>query len=361
MARNVFILGAGASREGGAPLMFDFLDTARDLLRSDLVDDSRESFERVFRSISALQRVHSKSQLDMNNIEAVFSAFEMAQIIGSLPGHSPRDIEALVPSMRVVIARTIEEKLRFQRSLDHRDPPQPYWHFAELLSFLKDQAIPKEDSCVITFNYDLATDFALLRRGIAITYALDESSPANYPVLKLHGSLNWFLCRTCDKIVPWDLTPFTMNLTPLEMASKNYIPLRLSTLLHQWEHIQQQVVHDVVQQPVLVPPTWNKAEYQKLLASVWRRAATELQTAENIFAIGFSLPPTDEFFRHLYSLGTVGDNILRHFWVIDPDPTGVVEERFRRLLGPGAEQRFSFFRETFGAAIKRIHSLYKAL
>jgi len=339
--------------------MFDFLDTARALLRADLVNDSRESFERVFRSISALQRVHSKSQLDMNNIEAVFSAFEMAQIIGSLPEHAPSDIDALVPAMRVLIARTIEETLQFQRSIDYRDPPQPYSHFGDLLVFLQNQASPNEDSCVITFNYDLAADFALLRHGIPITYALDEISPGDYPVLKLHGSLNWFLCNTCGKIIPWNLASFATNLTRDEMVSKDYIPLRLSARLHEWDHLQQQGVHDVVRQPVLVPPTWNKAEYQKLLSSVWRRAARELQTAENIYVIGFSLPPTDEFFRHLYSLGTVGDTILQRFWVVDPDPAGTVEQRFRCLLGPGAEQRFSFFKETFGAAVTRIRGLYK--
>jgi len=338
--------------------MFDFLDVARDLLRRNRVSDARESFERVFRSISALQRVHSKSQLDMNNIESVFAAFEMAQIIGSLPEHSPADIDALVPAMRVMIARTIEEQLRFHRSQDRREAPQPYWHFADLLLFLQNEALPREDSCVITFNYDLAVDFALARRGVNVKYSLDGTDSGNYPLLKLHGSLNWFLCNTCDKIIPWDVTPFGANLTPQEMTSNDHIPLRLSAVLWQWNHVQA-MVHDVVKQPVLVPPTWNKAEYQKLLASVWRRAANELQTAENIYVIGFSLPPTDEFFRHLYSLGTVGDAVLERFWVIDPDSTGGVEERFRRLLGPGAEQRFAFFKETFGAAIPRIRKLYK--
>lgn len=39
MAENVFILGAGASRKAGAPLMKGFLDSAEDLLKKGKVGD----------------------------------------------------------------------------------------------------------------------------------------------------------------------------------------------------------------------------------------------------------------------------------------------------------------------------------
>jgi hypothetical protein len=84
------------------------------------------------------------------------------------------------------------------------------------------------------------------------------------------------------------------------------------------------------------------------------RAALELRDAENIYVIGFSLPTTDEFFRYLYGLGTVGDTILQRFWVVDPDPSGAVEQRFRGLLGPGAEERFRPFKEHFGSFIPKL-------
>lgn len=59
MSHVVFILGAGASREGGAPLMGDFLDKARALLASGEVGDAKESFEQVFKAIRELRAVHS--------------------------------------------------------------------------------------------------------------------------------------------------------------------------------------------------------------------------------------------------------------------------------------------------------------
>lgn len=132
--------------------MFDFIDIARDLARTGQVQDAEAEFELVFRAISALQRVHSKSQLDLNNIEAVFTAFEMAQIVGSLPAFDETEIAKLVPAMRTVITRTLEERLNFQRSVDVRSPPQPYWHFAEFVAQLRQQVTLKRDVAVITFQ-----------------------------------------------------------------------------------------------------------------------------------------------------------------------------------------------------------------
>ena len=78
MSDVVFVLGAGASREAGAPLMKDFIDTAESMLRSENCGHERPAFELVFKAIAALQPVYAKAVLDTNNLESVFSALEMA-------------------------------------------------------------------------------------------------------------------------------------------------------------------------------------------------------------------------------------------------------------------------------------------
>jgi len=80
--KHVFILGAGASREAGGPLMGDFLDHAEELSHNSDVD--HEAFDLVFRGIKELQVVHSKAFLDINNVESVMAAFEMAKLFGRL-------------------------------------------------------------------------------------------------------------------------------------------------------------------------------------------------------------------------------------------------------------------------------------
>jgi hypothetical protein len=97
LSNVVFILGAGASRQCGAPLMFDFLDVASNLLRSNEVQEKRTEFERVFVAIGALQVVHSKAQLDLNNIESIFTVLELGRIIQRVPGLKRSRFPKLLP------------------------------------------------------------------------------------------------------------------------------------------------------------------------------------------------------------------------------------------------------------------------
>ena len=96
----------------------------------------------------------------------------------------------------------------------------------------------------------------------------------------------------------------------------------------------------------------DKLYHHKQLSQVWSQAAKELSEAINIFVIGYSLPESDAFFRYLYSLGSVGSRTLQRFWVFNPDDN--VEKRFNKLLGPGAEERFYFYKLKFFDAIRII-------
>ena len=67
MAEVVFILGAGASRECGAPLMANFLDVAEDLQLHGKTGDDSGHFACVFASIAALKSVQAQLALDTYN------------------------------------------------------------------------------------------------------------------------------------------------------------------------------------------------------------------------------------------------------------------------------------------------------
>lgn len=63
MSDVVFILGAGASRDCGGPLMSDFLDISQELLLSRKVDDKEEEFKRVFEAIGVFSASTRKPRL----------------------------------------------------------------------------------------------------------------------------------------------------------------------------------------------------------------------------------------------------------------------------------------------------------
>ena len=71
--------------------------------------------------------------------------------------------------------------------------------------------------------------------------------------------------------------------------------------------------------PLIVPPGLFKTEHQGAISRVWQQAAKELEGAEEIIVIGYSLPTTDFFSETFFALGTAGSKFLRRFAVFNPD------------------------------------------
>src|SRR5438874_2147503 len=113
MGKTVFILGAGASVEAGAPVMSDFLDVAEELLATGCAGNEEGFFRAVFDGLHALQAVFAKSQIDTNNLEAVFVAFEMASLLDCLPTLSSHSLPHLPTAMTRLIVKTIEQTMIF--------------------------------------------------------------------------------------------------------------------------------------------------------------------------------------------------------------------------------------------------------
>jgi hypothetical protein len=70
-------------------------------------------------------------------------------------------------------------------------------------------------------------------------------------------------------------------------------------------------------QPMLVPPSWDKTEYQNLMQPIWNQAVTQLKNATRICIIGYSLPESDAYFKYLLTLGLAENHGLYKFIVVD--------------------------------------------
>jgi hypothetical protein len=362
VADVVFILGAGASRDGGAPLMNDFLDIAHSLLDANKLAHKAEHFQTVFSAIGALQAVHSKAQLDLINIESVFNAFVMAKALDKFPGQGDFSGAKLEGAIKQLIATTLEHTQKFKIRDTRVVPPESYEAFANLLVHIRSKAVPARTVAVLTFNYDLGADMAMLRARLGPAYALDDSDPTaglpparGVPLLKLHGSLNWATCTQCKKVVPWHLTDFFAGVQTMHDSDEVRFDV-WSGHFTRFRHCNNAVEHEL---PFIVPPTWNKGDHHQAIAPVWRRAARELTDAQHIFVIGYSLPETDGFFRTLYALGAVGPKLLKSFEVFNPELAGgLVDQRFQALLGPAAQARYRYHATTFGKAIPHLVAMF---
>lgn len=341
--------------------MSDFLDFAEALLRQKIngVIKAKDDFDNVFNALAELQAVHAKSFLDLDNIEILFGAIEMAQLIGKLGERDREEITKLRESIITLIFKTLESSIKFPILDQQIFPPEPYGDFLKMLSFSRSKtiSISPHEFAFLTFNYDLTLDFSLHHSGYNFDYCLSDKSDEKdghiqkVPYLKLHGSINWGTCEECGQIIPRNTSEVHFDLYP--GVGKNAIYDFGSTL-----HLKKHCGKPLIGPPILVPPTWNKSGYHEQLRNVWKRAASELSTADNIFVIGYSLPETDSFFRYLYALGSESAIRIKRFWVFNPDKEGGVEQRFRDLIGRGIENRFKYFQVTFRDAIAFIeHAL----
>jgi NAD-dependent SIR2 family protein deacetylase len=348
----VFVLGAGASRSAGAPLMKDFLHRADDVSASRFLPENEKSaFDLVRRGRVALQAVHSKADYDIRNLESVFAAFEMATRFGQLGPLDDADVARLPQAMRQAIVRTLERTMMFP--VRHEDegflPHDDYRLFGELVSDLKGRG--SHHVSVLTFNYDIGADVGLHRAKCSTDYCIEGPRAMNWstvPLLKLHGSINWRYCAQCASgVEPWPVVDLLRRFKPMACEvlanekREGHIAVSegLAELHPRCEHTPSL--------PFIVPPTLNKSnETVAAIGNVWKSAAQALRASDTIIVIGYSWPRSDQFFQSLYALGTAGDALLKRFWVFDPNPA--VKRRFQALVrGHAADPDcFHFFEPT---------------
>lgn len=340
--------------------MANFLDVAADLLRSNQVNDKREQFERVFAAIGGLQAVHSKAQLDLNNIESVFTALELGRIIQRIPGMESSAIPEAIASLKDLIVKTLETTIKFPTDKSYIGVPKPYEAFADLIKHMRSKAFPEQTVSVLTFNYDIGADMALYRAGLGPNYVIEPApnSHAAVDLLKLHGSLNWATETQSRRIRPLHLHDYFQKYTIRGFDNHGEIHVPVGGHLVEYFATHAKSPVQVDREPVIVPPSWNKADYHHALSSVWASAANHLAEAESIFIVGYSLPETDSFFRHLYALGSVGKSALRRIIVFNPDASGETDKRFQTLLGPGSIARYEYKPLTFEQSIGHMRQLF---
>ena len=333
MSETLIILGAGASASCGAPLMANFLDLAEEARSGSLDTEAAGHFDAVFNAIEALNRAHTKASLDTDNVEDVFGALEMADLLelDSVPTE-------LAAAMRTVIARTIEAHVEFPITSGSISPAEDYLLLSNWIKGGMSRAVPRQT--VLTFNYDCALDFALWKNGLGIDYGLSDDGleRPGVELLKLHGSLNWV--RTADDIVPYPIGQLekriTHRLSTMPPGGSESVTVPFSQMALQQHHKGTGVDGELA----IVPPVWSKLEHYGAMRRIWSPAAEALRRADRIVVCGYSLPATDQFFRHLYALGTIGPTRIKGFHVLDPDRG--VEARFQNLLGALTRQRFEW-------------------
>ena len=114
---------------------------------------------------------------NVTNIEELFSAIDIGDLIGSFGSRPPTSIAPLRTAIVVFITRTIEEAVTVSGSASCITPPGDYDMLSKLVrEKLEKTAGPRRnDVSFITFNYDTCLKFGLIRSGIGVDFCLGEA------------------------------------------------------------------------------------------------------------------------------------------------------------------------------------------
>lgn len=324
--------------------MDDFLAKANRLALTPQQEDHKKA---VFDAIADLREVQAKSKINLDNIESVFGAFEMARILGRMGDRDSTEVEKLARSLKQLIVYTLESSMGCILRDDRYWPPQGYEQFAKMIWQLREDRKDPPIS-IVTFNYDVALEYALKFYGLQYEYATENTLPANtISIMKLHGSLNWHLCNVCRNIV-W--SPYWPEPNPWSKIGKRPDRILLQPSIH--FNFQTHCSEPLLPEPLIIPPTWNKTQYCENIGKVWVNAANALREADNIFIIGYSLPTSDEFFKYLFALGTITREFLDCLWVINPDES--IRPKYDDLIAEGIKKRYRFHSAKFTDSIDLI-------
>lgn len=338
----VFIVGAGASVGAGVPVMARFIEVMYDLFGSK--DDHSGEYSTVFAAMSELRKVYANSFVDLNNLESVLSAFDMAQHVQSLGSFSKVDVAELYYKFVSMIVKTIELRTIFERSATNRLISEG--SYLELVGQVIDGWEDKNRHAdFITFNYDIALDSALIHTR---RYRKAQQNLPNYgfgeqsdlPMLmKLHGSINW--SASDDRIEPYSFLPDDF----IRSGQRNSLTYRTTREGNSYVKRVSFSTRTDMSSILIVPPSYSKMYVNADLRSVWINAARSISRADVIVFIGYSVPLSDLMFRYLFSVATIDNDLIRRIIVLNPDKE--LHDTYKQFLGVNTSSRVDYIVDYF--------------
>lgn len=354
--KTVVLLGAGASAAAGCPLIRDFVDMGRDLLRAGALssretDDANEAIA-WYRLLQGAFRV---TEEDIENIESLLS---LADLLPFLVGSRGRSIPNALYNIDLMVRR---EHLQWLHDVFDRyggsatgahgassDLPAALRRFISFVVFYAVRLPPPDapdwvfggrgaataykrlgqalayraaDTTVISLNYDCVMEYVFHCLGLGFTYG--RRSEGGVEILKLHGSANWVWCDNpeCDRHGKLGVAGLAFR--PAENGGDD-------GFIEPNERDCPRCGRPMT--PLIVPPTWHKSIDHPSLKQTWRRAFEALEAAEVLVTIGYSLPVSDTHVRQLLSLGLASGALRQALAVLGSDQAA--EQRWMSLFRP---------------------------
>lgn len=321
MEKNVFIFGAGASKDEGLPIQEELLFNYFSHQHNDQFRQILSSYFKDFFQINV-------NDVDKNSIPTfeealgiIEAAIDNEQTFG--PNYPLKELHKLRTALIMAMGISIEHC-----SINTNDTHQ------RLMDVLfSNSQFNNEEYGFISFNYDLLLDKSLmntLENDIYVDYGIGFANEFIYQhpfehwdtpgdrkilFLKPHGSFNWLHCPTCNSM-------YITGVKESRIFSTGY--------LHNVEHcLKDGTELSYVIQP---PSLYFKTHRNIYLQLIWKHTYDLLANAEKVFFIGYALKNADVWMK--YMLKKSQFQKPKRYIVINPQPVQQLKPKFDRLLGP---------------------------
>ena len=183
----------------------------------------------------------------------------------------------------------------------------------------EEDTIPEAELVYSHFNwnrplaYGVKFDLVQLQRAGISTYVEGEkfyypsaNSLYSTPLLKLHGSLNWFTFSGIQKY---------------QIPEMEFMSMKGQTVMCRgtWWHNELPDINQEILLPIILTPALYKQIYQNpILNSTWEKAREGLKKCKRLIIGGYSFPSTDSHTKRLF-LEAFHENTPQEIIVINPD------------------------------------------
>ncbi|MDP8234409.1 MAG: SIR2 family protein [Candidatus Saelkia tenebricola] len=273
LTRTLYILGAGFSKTFGLPLTNEFLamlveDGTNEMFFSK-IDNACRNFYPSFRT----------SLQNYPNVEDFYNYYcSLINYYDLLNVPANKYVLDFIQEFNFEVSGFLENKTKNIKP----DEEAYIYEFCNMLDY---------GDAVITFNWDNVLETYLEKSKKKYKFTFDITPSKNeIPVLKLHGSIDWFSVGN----LPPDKSLYQLILQYNDGGRTNFLirvlDKEFANLLRREGNIA-----------FFIPPTLYKDEMFKPIDKLWANAYFLLRNSLNKFFIGYSLSKEDTMARVLFS------------------------------------------------------------
>ncbi|MEA9393499.1 hypothetical protein SJI19_23715 [Acerihabitans sp. TG2] len=334
--KTVYILGAGFSKEAGAPNQTEIMNC---IFSKKDNDNLKNPDHQYFKDFLVKQMNFDESQFKLIQLEDIFTPLDRCLSDNiNFRGLGITEIMKIRESVFNLIGLAIKDELN-----KHSNKKHYIDIFADYLVNLSAERINnrrknKDPVSVISTNWDILLDNSIhnsIQKNYIGTAVVDYccyissldphddtvqpglkmlgSGGFNVKLLKLHGSLNWLQCPRCMRIYTGFSEKFATQKNKRCRHCDNNFP-------------EENGHHKLVSN--LIMPTFIKDLSNPQYKIIWQNAGIEISEADELIFIGYSLPNADFEMRQLLSRMTKRNAKIK---VVDyikdiHSPEGIIEQ-----------------------------------